>query len=193
MHIADLIIAIPLLYFGYKGAMNGLVKEILNIVGITLAIFLTFKYMDALSVIIAPFFEDSATTYIPFLSAAILFLGTLIVIAIIGYLTKELLKAVKLSTVNRILGATFGVLKSGMVVSTILILLSGFNLPSNETKEGSLLYPYIIKLGPVTYDAVAIIYPGAEGFSKNLQENLSKYNPAENIPFLNEQPDTNGN
>ena len=55
MEILDLIIAIPLLYFLYKGAVNGIVKEILNIVGITLAVFLTFNYMDALSVFISPF------------------------------------------------------------------------------------------------------------------------------------------
>lgn len=61
MHILDLIIAVPLLYFIYKGAVNGIVKEILNIVGITLAIFLTFKYMDALAVIITPFFEENAS------------------------------------------------------------------------------------------------------------------------------------
>jgi membrane protein required for colicin V production len=186
MHILDLIIAVPLLYFAYKGAMNGLVKEVLNIVGITLAVFLTFKYMDALSAIIKPFFEDDAAPYIPFLSAAVLFIGTLLIVALIGYLTKELLKAVKLSSVNRILGATFGILKSGIVISTIILLLSGFNIPKEEVRDDSLFYPYIIYLGPWTYEAVAFIYPGAEGFTDNLKENLSQYNPVENIPFLND-------
>jgi membrane protein required for colicin V production len=186
MEIIDLIIAVPLLYFGYKGAVNGLVKEILNIVGITLAVFLTFKYMDALSVIITPFFEDSAATYIPFISAILLFIGTLSVVGVVGYLTKELLKAIKLSTVNRILGAAFGVLKSCMLVSTVLLLMAGFNFPKDEVRDQSLLYPYVIYVGPWTYEAVAVIYPGAEGFTENLQENLSKYNPVENIPFIND-------
>lgn len=186
MHILDLIIAIPLLYFGYKGVVNGIVKEVLNIVGITLAVFLTFKYMDGLSVIIRPFFEDESAAYIPFLSAALLFIGTMALVALIAYLTKELLKAVKLNMLNRILGAIFGVLKSGMVVSTILLLLAGFNVPKEEVRNESLLYPYIIYIGPWTYEAVAFIYPGAEGFTENLQENLGKYNPVENIPFLND-------
>ncbi|RNC83081.1 MAG: CvpA family protein [Balneola sp.] len=185
MDILDLIIAVPLLYFAYKGAVNGIVKEILNIVGITLAVFLTFKYMDALSIIIAPFFEDSAAAYIPFLSAALLFLGTLTVVAIVAYLTKELLKAAKLSLVNRILGAVFGILKSGIIVSTILLLLAGFNVPKEEVRDSSILYPYIIYLGPWTYEAVAVIYPGAEGYTETVKENLSKYNPVENLPFLN--------
>lgn len=193
MAIIDLIIAVPILYFAYKGAMNGLVKEILNIVGLALGIFLTFKYMDALSVILEPFFDDKTAAYIPFLSAAILFLGTLGIIALIGYLTKELLKAVKLSAINRILGATFGIIKSGMIVSTILLLLAGFNIPKEESRDQSLLYPYVIHIGPWAYDTVAIIYPGAEDFSENLKENLSKYNPVENVPFLNEPKDPNDN
>jgi len=186
MHILDLIIAVPLLYFIYKGAVNGIVKEILNIVGIILAVFLTFNYMDALSVIIAPFFEEEASTYIPFLSAALLFLGTLIIIAIIGYLTKELLKAVKLSIVNRVLGALFGLLKSGLIVSTILLLSAGFNIPKEEVRDESLLYPYIIYLGPWAYDAVAVIYPGAENYTETIKENLSNYNPIENLPIIND-------
>tara|TARA_R110000868_G_scaffold306734_1_gene568041 strand:+ start:70675 stop:71256 length:582 start_codon:yes stop_codon:yes gene_type:complete len=193
MEILDLIIAVPLLYFAYKGAVNGFVKEILNIVGITLAVFLTFKYMDSLSILIEPFFEDESATYIPFLSAALLFIGTLSVVALVAYLTKELLKAVKLSIVNRALGALFGILKSGMIVSTILLLMAGFNVPKEEVRDNSILYPYIIYLGPWTYEAVAFIYPGAEGYTETIQENLSKYNPINNLPFMNETKDQNDN
>jgi len=142
--------------------------------------------MDALSIIIAPFFEEDASPYIPFLSAAVLFLGTLIIIAIIGYLTKELLKAVKLSTVNRVLGALFGLVKSGLIISTVLLLMAGFNVPKEEVRDESLLYPYIIYLGPWAYDAVALIYPGAEDYTQTIQENLSKYNPIENLPIIND-------
>ena len=190
MEIIDFIIAVPLLYFAYKGAMNGIVKEILSIVGIILAVFLTFRYMDALSILIEPFFEDAAA-YIPFLSATVLFIGTLSIIALIAYLTKELLKTVKLNAVNRVLGAAFGILKSGMVISTVLLLMAGFNIPKEEVRDKSLLYPYIIYLGPWAYNAIAIIYPGAKGFSENLRENLSKYNPVDNLPFLKDVPELN--
>ncbi|HET8865319.1 MAG TPA: CvpA family protein [Gracilimonas sp.] len=190
MLILDLIIAIPLLYFGYKGAVNGLVKEVLNIVGIILAIFLTFNYLDAFTGIIAPMFEEGAS-YVPFISGVILFIGTLGVVAIIAYATKELLKAVKLSIVNRILGGTFGVLKSGLVVSAVLLLLAGFNVPSDEARNDSYLYPAVIYLAPLTYNAVAVVYPGAENYSETLKQNIGEYNPLQNIPFLNELQNDN--
>jgi membrane protein required for colicin V production len=190
MLILDLIIGIPLLYFGYKGAVNGLVKEVLNIVGIILAIFLTFNYLDAFTGLIAPIFEEGAS-YIPFISGGILFIGTLGVVALVAYATKELLKAVKLSMVNRILGGAFGALKSGLVVSAVLLLLAGFNIPSDEARDESYLYPAIIYLAPLTYNAVALVYPGAESYSQTLKENIGEYNPLENIPFLNELQNDN--
>lgn len=183
MNTVDIIIAIPVLYFGYKGAVNGFVKEILNIVGITLAIFLTFNYMDAFGNIIAPFFEDTPE-YIPFASGVILFLGTLIIIAVIAYLTKKFLEAVKLGAVNRVVGALFGALKASMIVSAALLLISGFNVPAEETREDSLLYDYVIQVGPAAYETIAFIYPGAEGFTETIQENINKYNPAETLPIL---------
>ncbi|WP_020403479.1 CvpA family protein [Gracilimonas tropica] len=192
MLILDLIIAAPMVYFGYKGAVNGLVKEILNIVGIILAIFLTFNYLDAFTDIIAPIFEEGAS-YVPFISGVILFAGTLAVVALIAYATKEFLKAIKLSSINRILGAIFGALKSGMVVSAILLLLAGFNIPSDQAREESYLYPYVIYLAPFAYNGVALVYPGAEDYTQTLKKNIGDYNPLENIPFLNELKDQNDN
>lgn len=183
--ILDLIIAVPILYFAYKGAVNGLVKEVLNIVGIILAVFITFNYLNAFTEIIAPMFEEGAS-YVPFVSGAILFIGTLVAVAAIAYATKEFLEAVKLGMVNRILGGAFGALKSGIVVSAFLLLLAGFNVPAKEARDESYLYPYVIYLAPWTYNSVALIYPGAEDFSETLQENLKDYNPIENLPFLND-------
>ena len=101
-------------------------------------------------------------------------------------MTKEFLKAIKLSTLNRVAGAIFGVLKTSLVISTILLLAAGFNIPKEEVRDESILYPYIINVGPWAYDVVAIVYPGAENFTQTIQENLSNYNPIENLPFIND-------
>ena len=185
MYILDIIIAIPVLYFAYKGAVNGLVKEILNIVGIILAIFLTFRFMDVLGEIIAPLF-DANSAYIPFVSGGVIFLGTLIVIGIIGVLTKKFLEAVNLGAMNRTFGGIFGALKASMMVSTMLLLLAGFNFPAEQTRDESYLYPYVIYVGPWTYEAATFLYPGAEGFKETVKNTLSKYNPVENLPIIND-------
>lgn len=183
MTLLDFIIAIPILYFSYRGFVNGIIKEVLSIIGIILAVFLTFEYMDETSAVVRPFFNDEATV-IPFIAGTILFVGTVVAVELIAYLTKKFLEAVKLNFINRLSGGAFGFLKSGILVSAVLLILAGFNLPSDEAREESALYSTIIYLAPLAYDAVATIYPGAENFSETIRETLDQYNPITNFPTL---------
>lgn len=182
MNLLDFLIILPILYFCYRGFVNGLIKEVLSIVGIILAVFLTFNYMDTLSGAIRPMFEEDES-YIPFISATILFIGTIVLVNLIAYLSKEILVTINLNFVNRLGGLGFGFLKSGILVSALLLLLAGFNVPSQETREDSVTYSYVIYFAPLAYDAVASVYPGAENFTETVQETLSQYNPIENFPF----------
>ena len=177
MNLLDFLILIPILYFCYKGARNGLVGEVLGIAGIIIGVFLTFHYMDDMADIIRPFIEGDPN-YLPFLAGAIIFLGTLIIIQIIAVLLRRFLKVIKLNFVNRILGFFFGLLKGGIIVSAILLLMAGFNQPSEESREKSVSYEYVIYLAPWAYNAVA-----TENFSRTIQNTLNKYSPVENFPI----------
>lgn len=186
MNLLDFLILLPIAYFCYRGFVNGLIKEVLSIVGIILAVFLTFQYMDPVGNAISPLFEPKAS-YVPFVSALIIFISTLAIVHLIAYLSRKFLETIKLNFVNRISGAAFGFLKSGIVISAVLLLLAGFNLPSQEARQDSATYPYVIYLAPWAYNTIATVYPGAEDFTGTLQKTLEQYNPIENFPF-SEQP-----
>ncbi len=183
MNLLDFIILIPICYFCYRGFVNGLIKEVLSIVGIILAVFLAFQYMEPVGSLISPLFPEKAG-YIPFLSGALIFIGTVALVQLGAFLMKKFLETIKLNFVNRLGGLAFGFLKSGILISAILLILAGFNLPSREAREQSLTYSYIIYLAPWTYDAVASVYPGAEYFTETIQNTLEEYNPVDNFPTL---------
>jgi len=183
MNLLDFIILIPISYFCYRGFMNGIIKEVLSITGIILAVFLTFNYMDALSTAISPWFEEKAG-YVPFVSGVVLFIGTVSMVQLTAYLMKKFLETVKLNFINRISGLAFGFLKSSIIVSAVLLLLAGFNLPAEEVRKNSLSYPHIIYAAPLAYDTIASVYPGAEYFSETLKKNINQYNPINNFPSL---------
>lgn len=183
MNLIDFLILIPIVYFAYRGFANGFIKEVLSIVGIILGVFLTFQYMDPVSTTIKPLFEEGAS-FVPFISAIIIFVGTLSLVHLVAYISKKFLETIKLNFVNRIAGAVFGFLKSGIVVSAILLILAGFSIPSEEARKSSATYSYVIYLAPWAYDSVAAIYPGAEDFTTTIQKTLKQYNPIENFPFL---------
>lgn len=183
MNLIDFLILIPIAYFAYRGFANGIIKEVLSIVGIILGVFLTFQYMEPVGTVINPLFEEGAS-FVPFVSAIIIFVGTLAAVHFAAFLSKKFLETIKLNFVNRIAGAAFGFLKSGIVISAILLILAGFNFPSEDARQNSATYPYVIYLAPWAYDTVATVYPGAEDFRTTIQKTLEQYNPIENFPLL---------
>ncbi len=177
MNLLDFLIFIPILYFCYRGARNGLLGEILGIAGIIIGVYLTFHYMDEMADVIRPLFEGDPN-YLPFVAGAIIFFGTLIILQIIALLLKQFLELIKLNALNRILGFFFGLFKGGIIVSALLLLLAGFNQPSQQSREESVSYEYVIYMAPWAYNAVA-----TENFSRTIQNTLNKYNPIENFPI----------
>jgi membrane protein required for colicin V production len=183
MNLIDFLILLPITFFAYRGFVNGIIKEVFSIIGIILGVFLTFQYMDSVSAAIKPLFEEGAS-FVPFISAIIIFVGTLSIVHLAAFLGKKFLETIKLNFVNRVAGGAFGFLKSGIVISAILLILAGFNLPSEEARKNSATYSYIIYLAPWAYDSVAAVYPGADDFTTTIQQTLEQYNPIENFPFL---------
>ncbi len=189
MNLLDILILLPIAYFCYRGFMNGVIKEVLSIAGIILAVFFTFQYMEPVGNLIRPLFEEQSSI-IPFVSGLIIFIGTVVLVNLIAFLSKKFLETIKLNFVNRMAGLGFGFLKSGIVVSAILLILAGFNLPSQQAREDSAAYPYIIYLAPWAYDAVATIWPGAENFTDTIENTLREYNPIKNFPLLEPNEDS---
>lgn len=185
MSLLDFLIVLPIALFTYRGFINGIIKEVLSIVGIILAVFLTFQYMEPVGKAISPLFDEKSS-YIPFVSALLIFLGTVAVVNLVAFISKKILETIQLNFLNRIAGAGFGFLKSGIMVSAILIILAGFNIPSQQVREDSTTYPHILKVAPWAYNSVASIYPGAEDFASTLKKSLKDYNPTNNFPKLDQ-------
>jgi membrane protein required for colicin V production len=182
METLDIIILLPLAYFSYKGYQSGLIKELLGIIGLVLAVFLTINYLDQFS-LYAKDVLNLKDDYNPFIFGILLFVTVMVVVNLITFIVSKLLDAIKLSFVNKLLGLAFGALKAGLLISAILILVSGFGYPSDSTKKSSVSYDYLIKVAPAAYNAIALVYPGAENFSKTIKKTIDDNNPLNKINF----------
>jgi membrane protein required for colicin V production len=177
MNVLDLCILIPILYFCYRGVRNGLIGEVLGIIGIILAVFLTFRFMNPLADFIASFIHKNPD-YLPFVAGAIIFICTLIVLQIVALLLKSILKFVRLNAINSILGFFFGLFKGGIIISVLLILLAGFHQPPKQMRENSVSYSYIIYLAPWAYNTIS-----GTTFSRTIEHAFKKYTPIKNFPI----------
>lgn len=176
METFDIIVLAPLAFFAYKGYQSGLIKEVLGIAGIIIAVFLTINYLEPFSVY-AKELLGLKEDYNSFIFGTLLFITVMLSVNLLTYIIGKLLSAIKLTLVNKLLGLLFGALKAGLIVSAILILLAGFGFPNEQTRKASVSYPYLIQVAPTVYNAIALIYPGAEDFSKTIKKTIDENNP----------------
>jgi membrane protein required for colicin V production len=78
-----------------------------------------------------------------FLGFSLIFLGIILVGAVITWLTTKFMKFAKLQWADRLLGAAFGFIRGWMIGAVILLGLTAFEVQTDRVKN-SLLAPYFL-------------------------------------------------
>lgn len=166
MYLLDFLIVIPILFFALRGIKNGLIGEVLGIIGLIAAVYLTFEYMDEVANLIHPLFGSEAS-YVIFVAALLIFIVTLLLVQLLDYFSSNFIRFVKLQSLNRTLGFFFGLLKGAIIMSALLLILSGFQIPSKQSQKSSITYSYIIYLAPIAYNTVS-----NKNFTQTIEDTL---------------------
>ena len=151
MNYVDIILIIPLLWGLYKGFSKGLIIEAATLIAFGLAVWGAVKFHDFLS----GWMQNSmgwTSKYLPLMSFALIFIGVLLLVFGIAKLIEKFVKAISLGFLNKLGGAIFGMLKFGLLLSMLIFFIEAVNksvsfIPA-ETKNSSLLYPYVQKIAP---------------------------------------------
>lgn len=178
--LLDIALGIPLLLWGLKGLRDGLVKEALGLFGLILAIMLSFSFMEEMHALLVGWF-DSDPSWLPLASAGIIFIAVMSITQLVIFALNKSLEAAALNGINRLLGMAFGLLKSGIVLSAILMLLAGFNKPDEQIRSGSKLYPWVLPVASQTYDFITNAWPGARSFNETMRKTMDENNPFRRI------------
>ena len=150
MNWLDLVLAIPLLWFTYKGFRHGLIIELASLAALILGIYVALHF----SFYTEGYLRDNFTItdkYLHIISFAITFLIVAIVVYLVGKIIHKLVTIVALGFLNRLAGGVFGFLKAALVLSVILYFLNGFDpgLLKADVKERSLLYEPVESIVPM--------------------------------------------
>lgn len=162
--------------------MNGFFKEVFGIVGIILAVYLTFEYMGTISGIVAPYVEsrDRATI----VTGIVMFICIVLIVQFTAFALERFFEALRLGIINKVAGMIFGALKSAIVISAVLLLFAGIGIPDEEATSESVSYPYVIYVAPAAFDVVASIFPGTEDFIETIERNIQDENSLRNLPIF---------
>ena len=146
MTILDILLAIPLLFLIFMGWKKGIVREVATLAGVLVGIWASIH----LSQHVAPLLGLDGESAV-LISFIVTFLVALVLTYLMGRCIEGLLKAAKLSLVNRLVGALLGAVKALCILAVLLNFL--VMIDSNEmilkpaVKQKSTLYQPVYSTG----------------------------------------------
>lgn len=145
MNWLDLIVLIPLCWWGFKGFRNGLIYEIFAVI----ALILGFWAAKHFSFLLEEWLDIPMAQPVSFI---IMFFLVLFLVHLAGKGMQKVVKVAIPEIVDHLLGLGFGICKVVLVVSIIFLLLNKIDqkqiIIKKETKEASLAYQYLEPLAP---------------------------------------------
>ena len=152
MNWLDIVLAIPILWFTFKGFKNGFVIELASLAALILGIFMAIYFSFYAEDYLRENFEI-AENYLYIISFAITFIIVAVMVHLVGKIIHKLVNIIALGFLNRLAGGIFGLLKTALVLSVIIYFLNGFDSDSSiiksEVKENSYLYDPIESIVPL--------------------------------------------
>ena len=146
MTLLDILLAIPLFFFIFTGWKKGLVREIATLAGVLLGIWASVH----LSQQVAPMLglDGESAVLIAFI---VTFLVALILTYLLGRCIEGLMKAAKLSFINRLAGALLGAAEALCILAVLLnflVMIDGKEMILKPAvKEKSILYHPVYSTG----------------------------------------------
>ena len=146
MNVLDIILAIPLCYFIYKGWRRGLIFELAALVGIIVGCWAAIHFSTWVAEMLK--LEGEGSVLLAFF---ITFVGVVVGAYFLGKAIEGFIKMVKADFFNKLLGALVGMVKCLCVLSILLnfILLVDHNhvLITPKVREDSKLYKPTYTIG----------------------------------------------
>jgi membrane protein required for colicin V production len=166
----DLILLIPLLIGAYSGYKRGLIMELIGVIALVIAVLGAFKLLHTGIQFLSEYIPEYSN-FIPFIAFIGIFIGILILVNLIGRMTKKFLDLTILGVFDNFTGAIIGIFKWAFLVSIVLWLSLQVNLtiPDHLT-ENSLIYPYIVAFAPSVGNYISAIFPFASDLFESIKD-----------------------
>lgn len=157
MSTLDIILAIFLCYFAFKGFTNGFIISIATLAGLILGFYAAAHFSE----LTANWLQHDMglkSSNIKLIAYIVTFVIVVVLIFLLGRFMTGVVKTVGLGVVNRLAGALFGIAKGLLIVSFIFLLFSRIDpnesLFTEAQKKGSVLYKPVAAVAPAVIPMV---------------------------------------
>ena len=159
MNYLDIVIAIILFLFGFKGLRKGLIVEVATLLAFGAGIYGAMRFSD----FTAEHLQEVMTIdpkYLNTVAFILTFVLLVIAVNIIGRMVKKMVQAMNLGFFDRLGGFVFGAATGVLLCSTIVLVFNNLQftgLIKEDVKKDSRLYPYIEKTVPYLYQGFDLV------------------------------------
>ncbi len=154
MNYIDIVLGLLLLFSAIGGFKNGLISELASLAALVLGIWGAIEFSDVTSEFLVENF-NMKSDHLNIISFIVTFIVIVILVHIVGSVVNKMVETVMLGFVNKLAGLVFGVLKSALILSVILVIFdkidSDVQILSEEAKSESRLYEPIRSFAPSVF------------------------------------------
>ncbi|NOY95631.1 MAG: CvpA family protein [Chlorobi bacterium] len=145
MNYIDIILGILLLLSAISGFRKGFIVELASLAALVLGIWGAFEFSDITTEFLIENFNFHSK-HLNVISFIITFIVIVILVHIVASVVNKLVETVMLGFINRLAGLVFGLLKSALILSVILIIFDTIDndvsiLPEAKKAESRLYEP----------------------------------------------------
>jgi membrane protein required for colicin V production len=170
LNTVDLVILAILIFGAISGFRKGFVMEVISMLALIIAIFVGFKLLhEGINFLRDQF--DLSGNFLPYLSFILLFVGTVLLMNLLGKGLRSVLNMTILGTFDKIAGGVFGLLKWSFGISALLWIFNYFQInPLENYVNNATVYPVILSVAPTVVSIITSILPISDDFFRNSEK-----------------------
>ena len=173
MSAIDIYILVGILAFGLLGFRDGFFKKIFGIFGMWGGLILAVKLMNPVSDNVMQLIDVSSETAVV-CSFVFIFLMTILAVNLFyRWFGRSADDTMSIRT--RIMGTILGFSQGVVSVSLFLIMLSIYDVPTEQDKSASLVYDDVIRVAPIVFDYSTRWMPTSAAFFDVLKTRIEKF------------------
>lgn len=186
MNYLDIVIAIILFLFGFKGLRKGLIVEVATLLAFGSGIYGAMRFSD----FTAERLQEVMTIdpkYLNTVAFLLTFIILVIAVNVFARALKKTVQALNLGLFDRLGGFVFGVATGVLLCSTIILVFNNLQftgLIKEDVKKESRLYPYIEKTVPYLYQGFDLVKGVIHDLNEPTTPETDSIAPASDSPVL---------
>lgn len=177
-----------------RGYVVGAARQVASLIGLLVAFLFSVEFMGLVGREVVSALGVS-NSFAPLVGFTVLFLGIYILFLVLSRLVEQVLDTLSLSFLNRAAGSAVGGVKAALLLSLLFLVLTGMEVPDQDTRRESTLYSPIAQLLPKTIEATQEWFPAAQEAAEELGRHVrsdveSQSEGSSNVESVQLDPDS---